>query len=332
MEQKYRDVPIRSLEESLPKEIHYPLYVHLINGFGYREEWAAPLLKFIQFDSKDRPFFHKSPKTPEAHRHKFLCTLTLSEGSPGEWKIGDRYVRSQDFVDPILEGPLEAWGDDSAFPEPSWTMQFLSAHLDEIGNWKGKDTSLSEVTQRCFVAYFEDFENGDLFIKGKTLFTESGLHLLEAINKLCKRQSQMIVEPATGSKMEKFFLLLKNHLLSRLERSMREIPNIQEILSRLSPSPQPSPVEGEGAKAVRLAISNLLVSGHLLEVCVHPMGALASSWSEEEKPLLQKKMETLASLMEIFFDSKVLVLMNEEQKKAYHFPLFHAYRALSLLP
>ncbi|HEX5035461.1 MAG TPA: hypothetical protein VFW62_13355, partial [bacterium] len=70
LEAKYRDVPLASLERSLPSEIHHPLYVHLINAFGYRDDWAAPLLAFVRRDPQGGPYFPKSPATPEAHRHK----------------------------------------------------------------------------------------------------------------------------------------------------------------------------------------------------------------------------------------------------------------------
>lgn len=320
MESRYRDRPIDELLINFDSDLHFPLYVHLLQAFAYREAWAAPLLSFVQFDSQGRPHFLKNPRTPEAHRHKFLCALTLSEGSPGYWQVGGRNVVSEDFIEPLLQGPLENWGDDSLYPEPSWTLQYLSAHLDERGCWRGQKTPLGEVTQRCLLKYFRDYERGDLYVQGKTLYTESGLHLLEAINKLCRAQSKMIVEAATQSPLAKFFPMFKRHLLERLTRSMQEITGV--LNSSLMAESADSQLR------IRLAISNLLVAGHLLETCVHPRGALVASWQGAEREQLANHMRVLASLMEFFFEAKTLDSMKAEQRRAYHFPLFHAYGAL----
>jgi len=320
MEESYRVLPLEVLKEQFLPELYFPLYVHLLQAFGYKEEWARPLLSYLRFDDQNLPFFPKNPQTPEAHRHKFLCALTLSEVSPGEWKLDGRPIRSADFVEPILDGPLKDWGDDSIFPEPSWTLQFLSTHLDREGRWREKKTPLPEVTQACLIQYYKDFESGALYEKGKTIFTESGLHLLEAVNKLCHAQGEMIVEAATGSSLEKFFPAFKNHFFKRLKDSTIQI----EALLRSSGWERSEGKE----KTLSLAISNLLVAGHLLETAFHPKGALLRSYSSEEGTFLNESCDRLERLMELFFETEILNLMSEEQKKAYRFPLFHAYRAL----
>jgi hypothetical protein len=320
MEKEYRDLPLEALKKSFSPDTHFPLYVHLIQAFGYREAWAAPLLEYIRLDSAGRPYFPKNPQTPEAHRHKFLCVLTLSDSSPGNWRVHDREVRSEDFVEAILSGPLADWGDDSVFPEPSWTFQFLSAHLDGKGSWKGSDTPLAQACQACLVRYYREYERGALYERGKTIFTESGLHLVEAVNKLCQRQAHMVVEPATQSSLNKFFPAFKNHFFSRLKDSMIQIEALLNAPSW--------PRSDQKEKYLGLAISNLLASGHLLETAFHPRGALLHSYTEEEGRFLNQSSGRLEKLMEFFFETEILNLMSEVQKKAYRFPLFHAYRAL----
>jgi hypothetical protein len=166
----------------LPTPVFYSLCLHQINAFGYRPDWAEALLPYVKFTAQNLPFFPLSPETPEAHRHKFLCALTLSENSPGAWERDGHSFEAQDFVDPILESPVKEWGDNSLVPEPSWTLQFLSAFLDETGRWQGQETPFAAVAQDFCLTYFKDFANGDLWHPGRTPFTETGLHFLEAIN------------------------------------------------------------------------------------------------------------------------------------------------------
>lgn len=322
IEANYRDLAGEKLKTAFPKDLHYPLWVHLINAFGYRETWAHPLLECVAFNSRKQPYFPQAPQTPEAHRHKFLFTLTLSEGSPGEWKIGGQRVRSVDFVDAILEGPLRDWGDESDFPEPSWTLQFLSAHLDVQGRWKGESTAFAGVTQATMVQYFRDFDSGDLYERGKTIFTESGLHGLEAMNKLVKAQSQMVIEPATHSGLEKFFPMLKKNFGARLTRSVEEIRVILTDPQAKTPKLQ--------KQVIPLALSNLLVAGHLLEAAFHPQGALRDSWTASEKEVLKGDLQWLERLMEFFLEEKTQAILSPQEKKAFHFPLLHSYHALRL--
>lgn len=100
----------------LPAPVFYSLRLHQINAFGYRPDWAEPLLSYVRFDPQGRPYFAISPETPEAHRHKFLCALALSEDSPGVWELGGHSFGADDFVEPILGIPVEEWGDRSIVP------------------------------------------------------------------------------------------------------------------------------------------------------------------------------------------------------------------------
>lgn len=316
MNNHYQDLAWNPLAEKYPADIHFPFRVHLINAFGYREEWAKALLDYVKFNEKDQAYFGINPETPEAHRHKFLTTLCLSKNSPGEWKIADRKIKSADFVEAILQGPLSAWGDHSIFPEASWTLQFLSAFLDEKGNWQNQSTPLADVTRDSFIAYLQDYQSGNLYERGKTQFTESGLHLLEAINKLLKAQGPMIVEAETGKSLDQFYPLFKNHFIERFSSA------IQESQRLLKQSIQEVKVSS--------LISNVLVLGHLSEVAVHPRGILAQKWDAEEITHLELGLAQLSKVMELFWQEALLSRLDAEQQKAYHFPLFHAYHALKL--
>lgn len=328
METHYRDVPIEQLKARFPQEqeLHYALYVHLINAFGYRENWAEPLLKYIAWDKQGHPYFPVAPKTPEAHRHKFLFTLCLSKGSPKAWKIKEgeqtRQVHDIDFVAPILASPLEDWGDYSVYPDTSWTLQFLSAHCDAQGRWQDRDTPLAQVTQDHMTKYLQDYQSKNLYQQGKTLFVESGLHFLEALNQLTHQQSEMILETSRQSTLKNFFPQFKEHLLSRLAESAKTTQTLLQF-----PNWQESP---EKKHWIALAIEQTLVSGHLLEVCFHPAGALLPAWQEKEITWLKAQGEELARLMLHFFEDQTQTLLDEEDRKAYHFPMFHAYHALKL--
>jgi hypothetical protein len=299
--------------QKLPATVFYSLRLHQINAFGYRPDWAEPLLTFVRFDSQGRPYFAINPETPEAHRHKFLCSLALSDNSPGHWKRADRSFRAADFVEPILGLPVEEWGDRSVVPEPSWTLQFLSAFLDEKGRWRGQETPLAAVTRKYWETYFQDFANGNLWHPGKTPFTETGLHFLEAVNKLCLRQTQMAPH---------YFPELKRHVETGLQKARAET-------SVLLGNPDWIHHEARD-RLLEIAIGQLLVLGHLLEVCFHPHGALVAAWNKSEIESMGNVAQTLAELMQIFFDPRVLDLMNEEQKHAHLFPLLHAYHAIRL--
>jgi len=318
MEARYRDLAWAELAAHYPEDLHFPFRVHLINAFGYQAPWAEALLSFAKFNDKHQPYFGVSPETPEAHRHKFLTALCLSENSPGQWEIQGRKLSSGDFVPAILEGPLEAWGDHSIFPEASWTLQFLSKHLDEGGRWQGRPTPLADVTRQSFIAYLQDYQSGDLYERGKTQFTESGLHLLEAINKLMKAQGPMIVEAETGKSLSQFYPLFKNHFIERFQQALARSAELLD-------SPERSPQRMESF------ISNVLVLGHLSEVAVHPEGILNQTWDAEEKRHLKAGLERLSQVMEVFWQPEALEALKDEQRKAYHFPLFHAYHALKLI-
>lgn len=297
----------------LPPPIFYSLRLHQINAFGYRAQWAASLLPFVKFDSRARPYFPVNPETPEAHRHKFLCALALSEGSPGFWQFAGRSVEAKDFVEAILLGPTEDWGDHSVVPEPSWTLQFLSAFLDTSGNWDGSPTPLISVMRRWWNLYFEHFNSGILWSPGLTPFTETGLHFLEAVNKLCRGREKS---------MRDYVSLLHAHVWQRLEKSLGET----EILLGVSDWTS----SDHRDKLLEIAISQLLVLGHLLELSFHPNGILKTLWSASEKTRLDNALNHLASLALRFFDARVLALMSEEQRRSYPFPLLHAYHALQL--
>ena len=296
-----------------PAPIYYSLRLHQINAFGYRPDWAETLLAFVRFDSQDRPYFPMSPETPEAHRHKFLCALALSENSPGRWQGEGWDFQAEDFVAPILELPVEEWGDKSIVPEPSWTLQFLSAYLDSAGTWRGKTTALEAVVRRYWEIYFRDFASQDLWHPGRTPFTESGLHFLEAINKLCQRQSQF--SPS-------YLPELKQHLRLRIESSLQE--------SSILLSNSDWMTKDYRHQALEIALSQLLVLGHSLEVAFHPRGALRSFWTSPEWRELEKSAQELAKLMQVFFDPRVQELMDEEKRRAHAFPLLHAYHAIRL--
>lgn len=294
----------------LPTPIFLSLRLHQINAFGYRPTWAQELLPYLRFSEQGRPYFPMAPETPEAHRHKFLCALALSEDSPGRWELGGRSVGAEDFVDPILAIPVEDWGDHSIVPEPSWTLQFLSAFLDEKGRWRGQETSLAAVAQKYWDIYFQDFASQELWQPGRTPFTETGLHFLEAINKLCLRQSSLA---------PLYLGELTRHLGIRLEKALEE----SSVLLG-----NPGWIDQEYRdRVLGIAISQLLVLGHLLEVCFHPRGALRGTWEAAEKRRLAESLESLAQLMELFFDPRILNLMTAEQRRAYPFPLLHAYHA-----
>lgn len=299
--------------QDLPAPVFYSLRLHQINAFGYRPDWAEPLLAFLRFDSQGRPHFAISPETPEAHRHKFLCALALSDHSPGHWERAGRSFQSADFVEPILESPVEEWGDRSIVPEPSWTLQFLSSFLDENGRWRGQETRLAAVTHKYWETYFKDFAGGELWHPGKTPFTETGLHFLEAVNKVCRRQTELAPH---------FFQNLKQHFEIRLQKAREET----SVLLGL-----PDWVQHEARnRLLEIAIAQLLVLGHLLEMGFHPRGALAAAWNPSEIESLRSDALVLCRLMQLFFDPRVLDLMNEEQKRAYLFPLLHAYHAIRL--
>ncbi len=299
--------------QELPATVFYSLRLHQINAFGYRPDWSEPLLAFVRFDSQSRPYFPIAPETPEAHRHKFLCALALSENSPGVWKLGDRSFDAEDFVEPILGIPVEEWGDRSIVPEPSWTLQFLSSFLDEKNRWRGQETPFAAVTLKYWETYFKDFASGELWHPGKTPFTETGLHFLEAVNKLCLRQTEMA---------RHFFPELKRHVEARLQKARNEASVLLD---------NPDWIHHEARdRLLEIAIAQLLVLGHLMEICFHPRGALAANWNKSELETLKNGVQALAELMQLFFDPRVLALMNEEQKRAYLFPLLHAYHALLL--
>lgn len=317
MESKYRDATPQNFSEYFSEEVRHSARVHLINAFGYREEWAQDLLSFIKWDAKSQPYFGINPETPEAHRHKFLTTLTLSKNSPGQWKLGDKQILAKDFLPAILEGDFLNWVDDSDAPDPSWTLQYLSAFLDPLGKWNGKQTLFAEITERSFVSYLEDYKSQKVFQNGKTVFVESGLHLLEAINKILAAQAEMIVEAKTKAKLKQFYPLFKNHFIQRLFDAVGE--------SMILLSETDIMEEWIGS-----TISNTLVLGHLCEVAVHPQGILLKNWDSEEKKNLKIAMEKLSQIMEIFWKPEALSMMQAEQQKAYHFPLFHAYHALKL--
>jgi len=300
--------------EGLPDPVFYSLRLHQINAFAYREAWAEELLKYVKFNAQGQPFFPASPATPEAHRHKFLCALTLSPGSPGAWERHRNHFQSSDFVSNILASPIADWADYSMAPDPSWTLQYLSAHLDERGQWQGRSTPFAEVAAENCAAYFRDFENGALWEPGKTPFTESGLHFLEALNKLSLRQAELGIGPLAT---------FKSHVMARLQRSAEEV---QVLLAN-----RDWPQYESRQEVLEFSISQLLVLGHLLEVCFHPQGALLATWEKAERDFLEKAAIALASLMEFFFDPKVLALMDAEQKRAYPFPMLHAYSALKKL-
>lgn len=316
MEATYSDKPWEELASNYPADIHFPFRVHLINAFGYREEWAQALLDYVKFNEKDQPYFGINPETPEAHRHKFLTALCLSKNSPGEWNIQKRTIRSEDFIPAILALPLSEWGDHSIFPEASWTLQFLSVFCDEKGNWQGKKTPLADVTRDSFIAYLQDYQNENIYERGKTQFTESGLHLLEAINKLLKAQGPMIVEVETGKSLDQFYPLFKNHFIERFGSAIHES---QRLLN-------------QSIQEVKVSslISNVLVLGHLSEVAVHPRGILAQKWDAEEITHLEFGLSQLSKVMELFWQEALLSRLDTEGKKAYHFPLFHAYHALKI--
>ncbi|MCE9624976.1 MAG: hypothetical protein K8R69_05920 [Deltaproteobacteria bacterium] len=295
----------------LPPAVFYSLRLHQINAFGYRPDWAAPLLAYVQFSSQEAPYFPVAPETPEAHRHKFLCALALSDNSPGTWMLGEREFQAEDFVAHILESPVKEWGDNSMVPEPSWTLQFLSTFLDEKGRWQGQATPLETVTQDHWQIYFRDFANGDLWHPGKTPFTETGLHFLEAVNKLCLNQPK-----AFGP----IFTDFKQHLLTRLEKSLED--------SSVLLSHPDWILQDYRDRVLEITFTQLLVLGHLLEICFHPKGALLPSWEKSETTKLENAAHSLAGLMRSYFEPNVLDLMNEEQKRAYPFPLLHAYHAL----
>ena len=312
VESAFRDLPDPDFGR-LPAPIFYSFCLHQINAFGYRPDWAQALLAHVQFDAQDRPYFPVAPATPEAHRHKFLCALVLSENSPRRWDIGGHAFQAEAFVGPILESPPKEWGDNSLVPEPSWTLQYLSAFFDESGRWQGQETPIVAVAQDFWNIYFRDFANGDLWQPGKTPFTESGLHFLEAINKLCLRQAKLALT---------YFPDLKRHLGARLQKSLEE--------SSVLLSNPDWVTQNYRHRALEIALTQLLLLGHMLEICFHPRGALRGAWARSEIPALGDATQQLARLMGLFFDSQVLDLMNEEQKRSYPFPLLHAYHALVL--
>ena len=310
VEASFRDSDIADLLR-LPPVVVHSFRLHQINAFGYRSAWAEGLLAFVKISPEGKPYFPLSPDTPEAHRHKFLTALTLSEHSPGEWEIGGKKILAKDFVEAILESPVKAWGDNSIVPEPSWTLQFLSTFLDEAGNWRQQATPLAQVTQDFWDQYCRDFASGDLWQPGKTPFTETGLHFLEALNKLSARQ-----------KIAKLpdFSTFKSHLWARLQKSLEET---SVLLSH------PSWMEHDfRIRLLEIAFTQLLVLGHLLEICFHPKGVLRNSWDSSEINFLNRAATSLETLMLMFFDPRVLGLMNDEQKRSYPFPMLHAYHAL----
>jgi len=297
----------------LPPAVFYSLRLHQINAFSYRPDWAALLLAYVQFSPEDAPYFPVSPETPEAHRHKFLCALALSENSPGAWTLGERAFRAEDFVTHILESPVKEWGDNSMVPEPSWTLQFLSTFLDEKGRWRDHESLLEVVARDHWRIYNRDFANGDLWHPGKTPFTETGLHFLEAVNKLCLKQTKGLLPIFPG---------FKQHILTRLRKSLEDS---SILLSH------PDWIDRDYRdRMLEIILTQLLVLGHLLEICFHPKGALLPSWNKSETTNLENAVHNLEGLMRLFFDPRVLDLMKDEQKRAYPFPLLHAYHALML--
>lgn len=209
---------------------------------------------------------------------------------------------------------MEDWGDRSPAPEPSWTLQFLSTYLDEAGRWQGQATPLAEVARQHWAVYFQDFESRELWQPGRTPFTETGLHFLEAMNKLCRRQ---------GGLFPGYFSELKAHVGQRLRQSLAD--------SQILLSNPDWPSRDYRDRVLEIALSQLLVLGHLLELCFHPQGALRDRWTGSESSELSKAAQTLAELMQLFFDPRIEAILSEEQRRAYPFPLLHAYHALALL-
>lgn len=168
------------------------------------------------------------------------------------------------------------------------------------------------MTRKYWEIYFKDFASGELWHPGKTPFTETGLHFLEAVNKLCLRQTEIAPH---------FFAELKRHVEARLQKACAEA-------SVLLGNPDWMHHEARH-RLLEIAIAQLLVLGHLMEVCFHPQGALAAAWSKTEIAKLENGTQDLGRLMQLFFDPRVLDLMSAEQKHAYLFPMLHAYHALT---